>query len=140
MLHSRMAGEESCTVDDRLMEAAPVALEVNALDDPAAGDAGAGADRTGSEALRMIRATEVLAELNDGERMAVAHPEYTVRQLAPLLGASASKAHLIRQRAVEVIRAEVLDDSDGEAVARLVMELARAWVDSDSRSDVLAVR
>jgi hypothetical protein len=119
---------------------APVALEVNALDDPAAGEAAAGADRTGNEALRLIRATEVLTELNDAERMAVAHPEYTVRQLAPLLGASASKAHLIRQRAVDIIRVEVLDDPDGEAVALLVMELARAWVDSESRSDVLAVR
>jgi hypothetical protein len=125
---------------------APVALEVNALDDPFAGGPGlAGADRTGSEALRLIRATEVLAKLNDGERLAVAHPEYTVRQLAPLLGASASKSHLIRQRAVDVIRVEVLDDEDGEAVALLVMELARAWVtmplqDNDARSDVLAVR
>lgn len=124
---------------------APVALEVNALDDPGAGEWAAGADRTGSEGLRLIRATEILAELNDRERLAVAHPEYTVRQLAPALGTSASKAHLIRQRAVEVIRAEVLDDEDGEAVALLVMELARSWVamplqDSDARSDVLAVR
>ena len=124
---------------------APVALEVNALDHPSSGGTGAGADRTGSEALRLIRATEVLAELNDAERLAVAHPEYTVRQLAPLLGSSASKAHLIRQRAVDVIRVEVLDDEDGEAVALLVMELARTWVtvplqDSDARSDVLAVR
>ena len=122
---------------------APVALEVNALDDPAGGggtSGGAGADRTGSEALRLIRATEVLARLNDAERMAVAHPEYTVRQLAPLLGASASKAHLIRQRAVDVIRIEVVDDDDGEAVALLVMELSRAWMDSDIRSDVLAAR
>jgi hypothetical protein len=124
---------------------APVALEVNALDGPAGGPGGAGGDRTGSEALRLIRATEVLAELNDAERLAVAHPEYTVRQLAPLLGASASKAHLVRQRAVEVIRSEVVDDDDGEAVALLVMELARAWVASapeDTRplSDVLAGR
>ena len=119
---------------------APVALEVNALDAPVAGEGAGAADRTGSEALRLIRATEVLAELNDAERMAVAHPEYTVRQLAPLLGASPSKAHLIRQRAVDVIRVEVVDDEDGEAVALLVMELARAWVDSEARSDVLAVR
>lgn len=117
---------------------APVALEVNALDVPPAGEAGG--DRTGSEALRLIRATEVLAMLNDAERMAVAYPEYTVRELAPLLGASASKAHLIRQRAVEVIRVEVVDDEDGEGVALLVMELARVWLDTEARSDVLAVR
>lgn len=121
---------------------APVALELNALDDPALGEV-AGADRTGSEALRLLRATEVLAELNDGERLAVAHPEYTVRQLAPLLGVSGSKAHLIRQRAVAVIQAELLDDDDGEGVALLVIELARAWVagvDTDARSDVLVGR
>ena len=117
---------------------APVALELNALD-PAVGQS-AGADRTGSEALRLLRATEVLAELNDGERLVVAYPEYTVRQLAPMLGVSASKAHLIRQRAIAVIAAELLDDDDGEAVALLVMELARNWVDTETTSDVLAVR
>lgn len=118
---------------------APVALEVNALDQPS------GLDRTGSEALRLLSATEVLAELNDGERLVVAYPEYTVRQLAPMLGVSASRAHLIRQRAISVIAAELRDDDDGEAVALLVMELARAWVtmslkDSDTPSDVLAVQ
>lgn len=113
---------------------APVALEVNALDQPA------GVDRTGSEALRLLRATEVLAELNDGERLAVAYPEYTVRQLAPMLGVSASKAHLVRQRAIAVLAEELLDDDDGEAVALLVIELARAWVDSETPSDVLAVQ
>lgn len=123
---------------------APVALELDALDDPAAGPTGgAGADRTGSEALRHMRAAEVLGELNDAERLSVAHHDRTVRQLAPLLGASASKAHLVRQRAVEIIRVEVLDDDDGEAVALAVMELARAWAavqDSAAPSDVLARR
>lgn len=121
---------------------APVALDLSALDDPAMGDP-AGADRTGSEALRLLRATEVLTQLNDQERVAVAHPEYTVRQLAPLLGMSASKAHTVRQRAIAVIQVELLDDDDGEAVALLVIELARAWVaavDTEDRSDVLAVR
>jgi len=118
---------------------APIALELNALD-PAVGQ---GADRTSSEALRLLRATEVVAELNDGERLTVAYPEYTVRQLAPMLGISASKAHLVRQRAIAVIQGELLDDDDGEAVALLVMELARDWVAgvyTGARSDVLALR
>jgi hypothetical protein len=119
---------------------APVALDLNALDEPEQSEGGAGADRTGSEALRLIRATEVLAELNDRERVAVAYPEYTVRHLAPLLGVSPSKAHLIRQRAITVIQAELLDDDDGEGVALLVIELARAWVDTETRSDVLVAR
>ena len=125
---------------------APLSLEVEALDPPSGGvAAGAGAapsDRTGAEALRLVRATEVLALLDDRERLAVAFPEYSVRELGPVLGAGPSQSHLIRRRAVEIIRAEVLDDDDGEAVALLVMELARIWaddVDSRAGSPVLVV-
>lgn len=126
---------------------APLSLEVAALDPPSGGEAaGAGAvplDSTGAQALRLVRATEVLALLDDRERLAVAFPEYSVRELGPVLGAGPSQSHLIRRRAVEIVRSEVLDDDDGEAVALLVMELARIWADdADSRagSPVMAVR
>jgi len=121
---------------------APVSTEVDAFDHPAIGDA-PGVDRTGGDALRTLRAGEILDELNDRERMAVAYPELTVRQLAPLLGVSPSQAHLIRQRAIAVIGIELVDDDDAEGVALLVMELARRWaadVDTASRSAVLVAR
>ncbi len=121
---------------------APVSADVNALDHPALGDT-AGADRTGSEALRYLRAIEVVAELNDRERLSVAWPEYTVRELSPMLGVSASQSHLIRRRAAAVIQAELLDDDDAEGVALLVIELCRRWaltMDTDTRSAVGVAR
>ncbi len=108
---------------------APVSLDIGAFDHPASHD-DAGPDRTGSEALRSVRAAEVLVQLNDRERLAVARPEYTIRQLAPLLGVSPSQSHLVRQRAAAVIRAELIDDDDAEGIALSVMELGRRWADS----------
>ena len=121
---------------------APVSTEIDAFDHPALGEA-AGVDRTGGDALRFLRSREILDQLNDRERLAVAYPEYTVRQLAPILGVSASQSHLVRQRAIAVIAAELVDDDDAEGVALLVMELARRWaatVDTEARSAVLVAR
>lgn len=110
---------------------APLSLEVEALDPPGPPTASSptAADATGAEALRLVRATEVLAQLGDRERLSVAYPEYSVRELGPILGTGPSQSHLIRRRAVETIRAELLDDDDAEAVALLVIELARMWAD-----------
>jgi hypothetical protein len=123
---------------------APLSLDVSAFDGPGA-TAGGGppADATASEALRLGRAGEVLAELNDRERLAVAYPELTVRQLAPVLGVSPSQSHVIRGRAVGIIRTELLDDDDAEGIALLVMELSRnlaGSVDSGAGSAVLMAR
>ncbi|HEX7276352.1 MAG TPA: hypothetical protein VF244_03175 [Acidimicrobiales bacterium] len=110
---------------------APLSLEVAALDGPAGAPGGGSAPvSTESEALRLGRAAEVLGELNDRERLAVGFPELTVRQLAPVLGVSPSQGHVIRGRAAEVIRGELVDDDDAEGVALLVMELARKWADA----------
>ena len=84
-----------------------------------------------------------MAELNDRERLSVAWPEYTVRELSPMLGVSASQSHLIRRRAAAVIQAELLDDDDAEGVALLVIELCRRWavnMDTDTRSAVGVAR
>ncbi|MGH9222409.1 MAG: hypothetical protein ACRD2W_01085, partial [Acidimicrobiales bacterium] len=115
-----------------------------ALDGPAgAVGAAASGDTTGSEAVRYVRATEVLAELNPRERLTLAYPELTVRDLGPLLGVSSSQSHLVRRRAAEIVRAELVDDDDAEAIALLVMELARLWaetVDNGVTSAVLVAQ
>ena len=98
------------------------------------------ADNTASEALRLGRAEEVLGQLNDRERLSVAYPELTVRQLAPLLGVSPSQCHVIRSRAVEIIRIELVDDDDAESVALLVMELGRIGLDTGAGSAVVVAR
>ena len=116
---------------------APLSLEVAALDAGGASGAAVLADSTADEALRLRRAAEVVDELNDRERLSLAYPELTVRQLAPVLGASPSQAHTVRARAAQVVRAELLDDDDAEGVALLVMELSRNWADAvDNRRRV----
>jgi hypothetical protein len=109
---------------------APLSLEVAALDAGGASGAAVLADSTADEALRLRRAAEVVTELNDRERLALAYPELTIRQLAPVLGSSPSQAHTVRARAAQVVRAELLDDDDAEGVALLVMELSRNWADA----------
>ena len=94
----------------------------------------AGADRTGSEALRLLRATEVLAELNDarapGRRLSRVHrPPARPHARA----SSASQAHLDPPAGGRRHPAELVDDDDGEAVALLVMELARRVGAVDTR-------
>jgi hypothetical protein len=107
---------------------APVSLDASSLD-PGWVAGHPVADATADAALRESRAEEILALLNDRERMALAWPEYTVRELAPIMGVGASQAHLIRRRAVEILRVELTDDPDGEAVASSILELARNWAE-----------
>lgn len=107
---------------------APVSLDAASLD-PARSDSQPTADITADTALREPRAVEVLALLNDRERIALAWPEYTVRELAPLLGIGPSQAHIIRRRAIEILKEELADEPDGEAIAGRVLELARSWAD-----------
>ena len=119
---------------------APLSLDADGLDGGAGGGGGAGGADIASEAVRYLRATEVLAELNVRERLALAYPELTVRDLAPVLGVSASQSHLVRRRAAEIVRTELMDDDDAEGVALVVLDLARSWaetVDKDATSAVL---
>jgi hypothetical protein len=107
---------------------APTSLEAASLD-PAWNQTGVGADATADAALRETRAVEVFTLLNDRERLALGWPEYTVRDLAPILGVGGSQAHIIRRRATEILKAELVDDPDAESVAGRILELARSWAE-----------
>lgn len=107
---------------------APVSLDAASLD-PAWSDSYLAADTTADVALRESRAEEIFGLLNDRERIALAWPEYTVRELAPLLGVGPSQAHIIRRRATEILKEELVDDPDAQSVAGRVLELARSWAD-----------
>ena len=107
---------------------APVSLDAASLD-PGRPEGYPARDSTADAALRESRAVEILALLNDRERVALAWAEYTVRELAPVLGVGPSQAHIIRRRAIEMLREELADDPDGEAVAGTVLALARSWAE-----------
>ena len=116
---------------------APVSLDAASLD-PGALDGYPARDSTADAALRESRAAEILVVLNDRERVALAWPEYTVRELAPVLGVGPSQAHIIRRRAIEMLREELADDPDGEAVAGRVLALSRRWAEQWTGREVPA--
>ena len=107
---------------------APVSLDAASLD-PGGPEGYPARDSTADTALRKSRAVEILALLNDRERVALAWPECTIRELAPLVGVGPSQAHIIRRRVIEMLKQELADDPDGEAVASRVLELARSWAE-----------
>lgn len=107
--------------------AAPLSLEVTGYDPaPPRGPT----DATGSAALVDIRADEVFSRLNEQERAALGLAEVSVEGLGAMLGVSGSKAHLIRRRAVSILRDELNDDEDGQDIATGVLERARIWSES----------
>jgi hypothetical protein len=116
---------------------APVSLDAASLD-PGSPDGYPAMDSTADAALRESHAEEILALLNDRERAALAWPEYTIRELAPLLGVGPSQAHIVRRRAIEMLKEELADDPDAEAVAGRVLELARSWAEQWTRRGVPA--
>jgi hypothetical protein len=107
---------------------APVSLDAASLD-PGGPEGYPVMDSTADAALRDARAQEILGLLNDRERAALAWPEYTVRELAPILGVGPSQAHIVRRRAIEILKEELADDPDGEAVAGRILERARSWAE-----------
>jgi hypothetical protein len=116
---------------------APVSLDASSLD-PGWPEGHPVMDATADAALRGSRANEILGLLNDRERIALAWPEYTVRELAPILGVGPSQAHMVRRRAIEILKEELADDPDGEAVAGSILELARTWAEEWTRRGVSA--
>lgn len=105
--------------------AAPLSIEATAFDPPSASAeadfAAVGLDE---------RAMEVLAMLNDHERLAIGLLDLPVAKLGPLLGVSRSKAALIRTRATTIIRDELANEEEGQATASIVLHQTQKWAQS----------
>jgi hypothetical protein len=107
---------------------APISLEANALDPPQ--PSGGSSDGTGEAVLIDIRAHEVLSQLNDTERISIGWAELSTAELGSVLGVSKSTAANIRNRAIAILQDELTDDESGQAIADLVLDLARNWTNS----------
>jgi len=81
------------------------------------------------------RAHEVASVLTDRERIAVAYHHLSVRELATLIGVGRTQTSVIRNRAIEILRAELADEERGETIAVLVKEICENWVADRTRSD-----
>lgn len=111
----------------------PLSLDATAFDMPA--PPGQAHRDTEQEALRSHSANEVLAALNDRQRLSIAFPEYSVRELSTVLGVSPSQAHVVRRQAIQIMSTELAGDEDAEAIASLVIDLSRIWADKWTADD-----
>lgn len=114
--------------------AQPLSREIDAGDRPEPVRLDAAFDMTSQEVIRLVTASEILETLTDRERLALAHLELGVRELGPKIGVSHSQAHVIRQRAIDKLRSELVGEEFGEAVAKTVLELAKSWADDRTRT------
>lgn len=104
--------------------AAPLSIEATAYDPPSSAS-----EEPGSGVAVVERADEVLGLLNDHERVAVGI-RVPVARLGLMLGVSGSKAALIRNRAISILKDELADEEDGQAVADVVLDRTRVWAES----------
>jgi hypothetical protein len=118
--------------------AAPLSLEATGFDPP--GSSPVSSQATEDQVLVNIRVDEVcFGRINDLERFAIGLVDVPVARLGPLLGVSGSQAALIRSRATAILKSELREEEDGQAVADAVLERARHWAESwmsGERSDV----
>jgi hypothetical protein len=113
----------------------PVTVDLDAGDHPDGELGGLGADGPGDDVVNRDRAREVFELLSDRERIALAHLHLNLRELAPLIGLGHSQAAIVRNRAVEVLKAELVDEEQGQEIAELVLEIGRTWVVDRTGSD-----
>ena len=81
------------------------------------------------------RAVEVASVLTDRERIAIAYHHLSVRELATLIGVGRTQTNVIRNRAVEILRAELAHEERGETIAVLVKEICETWVADRTSGD-----
>lgn len=113
-----------------------VLAELDPGDHPTVLPLGLEVDDVGADVANRERAMEVFAVLSDRERIALAYVDLNIRELGELLRLGHSQAAVIRNRAIELLQQELADESDGQEVAELVLEIARIWsADRTQRDD-----
>jgi hypothetical protein len=75
-----------------------------------------------------LHAADLFATLSDRERIVLADPEATVRDLARRLGLGKSQADTIRHRLFERLRRELADDRDAGQVISRLCEFCDHWL------------
>jgi hypothetical protein len=114
------------------LRAAPltVSLDSGTLPDPA--DVG---KDPADLATRAPRAREVFELLNARQRLIVANLELSSRSIKPVIGVSHTQAAIARSQVVAILKHELTDDSDGDAIALEVIDMAKNWYSDRTISD-----
>ena len=104
-----------------------VLVELDPGDHPDTGDDVPGLDGLGESVVNRARAFEVFGLLSDRERICIAFNELGARQVGPMVGLGHTQAALVKNRAVEILRAELRSEANGQEVAELVIEISKFW-------------
>jgi len=83
---------------------------------------------SGTSAVAELHAADVFDTLSDRERIILADPEATVRDLAQQLDVGKSQVALLRQRLFDRLRCELDGDDDIDAVVTRLCDLCGEWV------------
>jgi len=102
-------------------------VELDSGDPPDIGADVPGLDRLGADVVNRARAFEVFALLSDRERITLAYPDLSTRELAPLIGLGHSQTAVVRNKAIELLKEELGDEENGQEIAELVLELTKFW-------------
>lgn len=105
----------------------PVLAELDPGDHPSRLPLDFEIDEVGNDVANRDRAQEVFAILSDRERISLAYVDLNSRELGELLHLGHSQAAIIKNRAIELLQRELGDESDGQEVAELVLEIAKIW-------------
>lgn len=103
----------------------PIAYE---LDDPDEKFEPASPDDAESAIVDSSSALEFFNRLTDRERIILANPQKTARELASLVGLKHAQTAVVRQRLFDRVRDEVAQSEDPEGVVEDLCDLCEAWV------------
>jgi len=87
-------------------------------------------------ATRTRRAWEIFERLSNRQRLVVANLDLSSRMMKPLIGVNHTQAALTRSQAVSILKEELIDDPDAEAIALEVIDLAKDWYSDRTTRDV----
>lgn len=103
----------------------PIAYE---LDDPDEHFEPAAPDDAGSATVDSSQAIGFFNQLTDRERIILANPDKTARELAPLVGLKHAQTAVVRQRLFDRVRDTVVRSEDPEGVVEDLCDLCEEWV------------
>lgn len=112
-----------------------VFVELDEGDPPDTGDDIPGLDFLGMGIEDRDRAFEVFGLLTTRQKIALGYLDLGVRGIGPRIGRGHSQAAVILRAVQDKLEEELGDEENGPEIARLVIQLAKFWVDHRTTTD-----
>jgi hypothetical protein len=110
-------------------------VELDEGDPPDTGDDIPGLDSLGMGIEDRDRAFEVFGLLTTRQKIALGYLDFGVRGIGPRIGRGHSQAAVILGAAQGKLKEELREEENGPEIARLVIQIAKFWVDHRTATD-----